>query len=61
MLWKDIQRGDIIKLYWDDQVPSDIVLVNTSLKGTCYVETKNLDGESNLKWLESPYEINKLY
>ncbi len=30
MLWKELQRGDIIKLYRDEQVPSDIVHINTS-------------------------------
>jgi Cation transport ATPase len=31
-------------------MPCDILLLNTGLpKGVCYVETKNLDGETNLK------------
>ena len=32
------------------QVPADIVIVSTSdPDGACYIETKNLDGETNLK------------
>ena len=32
------------------RVPADILIVKTSdAKGKCYIETKNLDGETNLK------------
>ena len=34
----------------DEFVPCDLVLLySTGSKGTSYVETKNLDGETNLK------------
>lgn len=48
--WKSVQVGDFIRLYNDDPIPADIVVLSTSdLDGACFVETKNLDGETNLK------------
>jgi phospholipid-translocating ATPase len=49
-LWKKLEVGDIVLLRDNDQVPADIVVLSTSdADGLCYVETKNLDGETNLK------------
>lgn len=48
--WKNVQVGDFIRLYNDDELPADIIVLSTSdSDGACYVETKNLDGETNLK------------
>lgn len=49
-LWKKLEVGDIVLLRDNDQVPADIVVLSTSdPEGMCYLETKNLDGETNLK------------
>ncbi|PWZ00177.1 phospholipid-translocating P-type ATPase [Testicularia cyperi] len=49
-LWKKLEVGDVVLLREDDQVPADIVILNTSdPDGNAYIETKNLDGETNLK------------
>ncbi|XP_024964326.1 phospholipid-transporting ATPase 1-like isoform X2 [Cynara cardunculus var. scolymus] len=48
--WKDIQVGEIIRLSANDTIPCDIVLLSTSdPTGVAYIQTINLDGESNLK------------
>jgi phospholipid-translocating ATPase len=48
--WKNVRVGDFILLRSDDPIPADIVVLATSdSDGACYVETKNLDGETNLK------------
>ncbi|KAK7560515.1 phospholipid-translocating P-type ATPase [Phyllosticta citricarpa] len=48
--WKNVQVGDFVRLYNEEPIPADIVVLATSdPDGACYVETKNLDGETNLK------------
>lgn len=48
--WKDIRVGDVIKLGNNETLPCDMVLLSTSdPAGLAYVQTINLDGESNLK------------
>ncbi|KAG0450486.1 hypothetical protein HPP92_026715 [Vanilla planifolia] len=48
--WKDIRVGEIIKIQSNESLPCDIVLLSTSdPTGVAYVQTINLDGESNLK------------
>jgi phospholipid-translocating ATPase len=48
--WKNVRVGDFVRLYNDEEIPADIVVLSTSdPDGACYIETKNLDGETNLK------------
>ncbi|EXJ83729.1 phospholipid-translocating ATPase [Capronia coronata CBS 617.96] len=48
--WKNVQVGDFVRIYNDEQIPADVVVLSTSdPDGACYIETKNLDGETNLK------------
>ncbi|KAK3106763.1 phospholipid transporting ATPase, partial [Teratosphaeriaceae sp. CCFEE 6253] len=49
-MWKHVQVGDFVRLYNEEQIPADIIVLSTSdADGACYIETKNLDGETNLK------------
>ncbi|RLN93359.1 hypothetical protein BBJ28_00018574 [Nothophytophthora sp. Chile5] len=53
--WHMLQVGDIVKVYNRDPVPADLVILGAcepepeNPAGICYVETKSLDGETNLK------------
>ena len=49
--WRNLFSGEIVKIFNGDVIPADCVLIKSSdvkINGG-YVETKNLDGETNLK------------
>ncbi|CAL1413760.1 unnamed protein product [Linum trigynum] len=48
--WKKLQVGDIVRIKQDGFFPADLLfLASTNADGVCYIETSNLDGETNLK------------
>jgi len=48
--WKNVCVGDIVKVLNDKFFPADLVLLASSEEeAQCYIETANLDGETNLK------------
>ncbi|CAL9229196.1 unnamed protein product [Arabidopsis halleri] len=48
--WKHIRVGEVVKVQSNQTLPCDMVLLATSdPTGVVYVQTTNLDGESNLK------------
>ncbi|XP_043233403.1 probable phospholipid-transporting ATPase IA isoform X3 [Amphibalanus amphitrite] len=48
--WSDVVVGNICKVRSDQYFPADLVLLSSSEpQSICYIETANLDGETNLK------------
>ena len=52
--WAQLHVGDFVKIYSREPIPADILVLavhekTTPPQGICYVETKSLDGETNLK------------
>lgn len=53
-LWQDVKVGDFIYIRRDERIPADVLVLSTSNdNGIAFVETKGLDGETNLKPRES--------
>lgn len=48
--WREVVVGDIVKIISEEAFPADLILLSSSEdQGMCYIETANLDGETNLK------------
>jgi phospholipid-transporting ATPase len=48
--WKDLRVGDIIKVSKGEPLPADVVQLSSSEdQGSSYIDTCDLDGETNLK------------
>ena len=64
--WTDIKVGDFIKVHNREMVPADIVIFAAhepdpeNPVGACHVETKSLDGETNLKGRSVAKLLNQL-
>ena len=58
---QNIKVGNIIKIYKEEMIPADVLIIKSSLKnGFCYMQTSNLDGENALKPREA-FNVTQKY
>ena len=59
--WRSVEVGDIIEIRRDEFVPADVLILTSSDDdGLCYIETANIDGETNLKVREPVAHLHGL-
>ncbi|EKM55031.1 uncharacterized protein PHACADRAFT_255350 [Phanerochaete carnosa HHB-10118-sp] len=59
--WEDLKVGDFVKIVNNESIPADILLCATSEdENVAFVETKNLDGETNLKSRSAASQLTQL-
>ncbi|CCI48859.1 unnamed protein product [Albugo candida] len=69
--WREVKVGDYVKVKNLEVLPADLLIVSTDSGNSqgsniasdsiCYIETKNLDGETNLKLREAAAPIRFMF
>ncbi len=60
-LWKNIEIGSLIKVNQNEEIPADLLIIKSSkTSGIAFLDTMNLDGETNLKERIAPKETKDL-
>lgn len=59
--WQNVNVGDYVMIRNDEDVPADVIILSTSENDNiCYIETQNLDGETNLKVRQALSATNEI-
>ena len=62
IVWSDINVGNLIKVKNNEIIPADmLVICSSNVDGSFYLQTSNLDGESNLKERETIVDTQKIF
>jgi magnesium-transporting ATPase (P-type) len=62
MMWKDIPVGALLYIQADENIPADcLILCSGNDDGSAFVETANIDGETNLKPKMAPIVTQNMF
>ena len=60
--WSEIKIGNLIKVKKDEMIPADLFVICSSNKDiSFYLQSANIDGETNLKKREVSNETQKIF
>jgi len=57
-----LRIGHIVKIFQNDPFPCDLLILNTSEDNNiCFIESQNIDGETNLKIKQADPNLAKYF
>ena len=60
--WKEIKVGNLIKVKNNEIIPADLLVIcSSNIEGNFYLQTSNLDGETNLKEREALNDTQNIF